>query len=692
MAGVFEPRLLTVVFVDLAGSTALIDRVGDDAGVRAVQHQLGIVRAVSESHGGHEVKSLGDGLLLTFDSPRQAVRFALGAQRLVATSGPGVRIGINTGEVMAAHDDPMGATVNAAARIADRAQAGEVLVADVVRQLVGDLPGVGFADRGRCRLKGFADRWHLFAAVSGGTADAQPTIGRASELVAIDLALTSAANGQGRVVLLEGEAGIGKSHLLTHAIADASRRGFTTLRWDADEVVRRPGALAIALAEDAIEAPDAARRIEELVEGRHAAVGEDTGYALVASACEIVETIAARGRVLLAVEDLHWADDLSLTALVAIARAVPSQSVALVATFRPTPRPELLDRLAQENRSGAASVRLELSSLPAVDVHAIASALTGGAIGTRLGVRLEAAGGNPLYVGELVRTFDDEGCIRVEGGVAELTDDGLPPDLSAMLMRRLHWLSSEDVVLLQVAAVLGSRFSLRDLAIGTGRSTIEVASGLRDALQADLVNGEGEQLRFRHDLIREAIYADLLPGIRMDLHRAVAVAFAAAGAPTARVARQFALGAHPGDIEAVRWLTRAADEALFVDPAEATALLESAIERSRRPAGRTCSGYAPGSSSRSQSPAASTRRSASPTRCSPLNHRRNSSSRLGAGSAQSSGCAETCRPPSTRSTQRRTSTGSPKSNATSSCVSPANSSSSPAAVAQQRRASMRRGR
>ena len=175
--------LTTVVFVDVEASTAMLNRVGDGTGVASIGAQLDRVRERVEAYDGNLVKSTGDGFLLTFSSPRQAVSFTLASQRALAGSLPRVRVGINTGEVIAADADPLGAAVNAAARIAGRAGGGEVLVSDVVRQLVGTVPAVRFVDRGRCRLKGFAERWHLWAAHdSTNLQHTTATIGRIGEL------------------------------------------------------------------------------------------------------------------------------------------------------------------------------------------------------------------------------------------------------------------------------------------------------------------------------------------------------------------------------------------------------------------------------------------------------------------------------------------------------------------------------
>src|SRR5436190_17298181 len=179
-AGRVTSGLVTVVFVDVEGSTALVERLGDDAGTSAVQNQLRAVRERLEAYEGREVKSLGDGVMLTFQSPRMAVSFALAAQRALGDSLPRVHIGINTGEVLDADSDPLGGAVNAAARIAAKAKGGEVLVSEVVRQLTGSVPAIEFIDRGRTRLKGFPDRFHLYAAADHVTRTLAPTtIGRA---------------------------------------------------------------------------------------------------------------------------------------------------------------------------------------------------------------------------------------------------------------------------------------------------------------------------------------------------------------------------------------------------------------------------------------------------------------------------------------------------------------------------------
>ena len=569
--------LVTVVFVDIEGSTALVDRLGDEAGTAALQGQLDAVRERIEPYGGREVKSLGDGLMLAFASPRMAVGFALASQRAVAGTTPRVRIGINTGEVLGADSDPVGGAVNAAARIADRADGGEVLVSEVVRQLVGSTPTVRFVDRGRCRLKGFPDRWHLYAAVDRPVEPAGlATIGRIDELLAIEGVLAATASGTGGVLVFEGEAGIGKTHLLNAAIEGARRREIRVLAAAADELERRPAAIVHGLLDGSTASLAAQHRLTELLATRHdASEGVDVGYGVIEAAVDLVESEAGDGPVLIAIEDLHWADDLSLRVVAALARRTGPLPISVLATCRPVPRPPLLDRVI-ELVTGHAGHHLRLAPLDEIDVLALASAQTGAAAAPALRARLVSTAGNPLYVTELLRSLDEDGLLRVEAGVVDVTGEGLPADLRSTLIRRLSWLPTEVVELLRLASLLGGTFTLRDLATVTGRSIVDVAARLQDASQAGLVVGEGDRLAFRHDLIREAIYTDMAPAVRGDLHRAAGQALATHGAPVTQVAQQFALGARAGDLDAVAWLERAGVEVLAVSPSAALTLFEQA--------------------------------------------------------------------------------------------------------------------
>ena len=149
----------TILFTDVEGSTALTDRLGDDAARELLREHENITRAQLSAHGGSEVKTMGDGFMASFGSPTRALECAVHIQRAFASPsrsehGIKVRIGLNAGEPIAEDDDLFGTAVIVAARIAAQAKGGEILVSDVVRQLVAG-KGFLFNDRGEHALKGF---------------------------------------------------------------------------------------------------------------------------------------------------------------------------------------------------------------------------------------------------------------------------------------------------------------------------------------------------------------------------------------------------------------------------------------------------------------------------------------------------------------------------------------------------------
>jgi len=528
-----------------------------------------VARERMDGYGGHGARAIDVGALVEFASPRQAVSFAVGTRRALARSVPGARFGVNTAEAAMA--------ASAAAAIARRAGAGEILVSDVVRQLVGD-GAVGFVDRGRCRLNGFAEQWHLWAVDDGGRGPvATATIGRVAELDVIDDIVAGTIDGAGTWTLIEGEAGIGKSHLVAEASARGARAGIRVVTSAADELIRRPGAVPRGLLASTRAGERAGARLRELFgESRHPAAGDDLSYAIVDATIELLDTIVEAEPVLLVAEDLHWSDDLSLAVLTALARRSAASRFSVVGTMRPTPRPPALDRLVEIVRSGNGH-HIRLDALDEVDVHALASALIGAAPSHALRRRLGATAGNPLYVTELIRGLDDEHLLRIEAGVADVVGGDTPAGLNGTIVRRLSWLAPETNELLRLASLLGTSFTLGDLALVTGRSVIDVAATLREASLAGLIVGEADRLAFRHDLVRQAVYGHMLAAERRDLHRAAGHALSRGGAPVQQVAQQFADGAAVGDVEAIEWLERAAIETLAVSPGGAVELLERAL-------------------------------------------------------------------------------------------------------------------
>src|SRR5438067_3983034 len=180
MDGSAGHETLTILFTDVEGSTAFRTRSGDVAGNRVMADHDRLVLEQVARHEGRHVKSLGDGCMAVFTSPRRAAECAVAVQRAARSSPLRVRIGLNVGEVTLVDDDVFGAAVNAAARIAAKAIGGQILVSDVVRQLLGSASGLELRDRGRVRLRGFPERWRLYEVLwdegraAGGTAGPGP--------------------------------------------------------------------------------------------------------------------------------------------------------------------------------------------------------------------------------------------------------------------------------------------------------------------------------------------------------------------------------------------------------------------------------------------------------------------------------------------------------------------------------------
>lgn len=405
--------------------------------------------------------------------------------------------------------------------------------------------------------------------------------GRASELAALRDLLDRVSAGREQVAFVEGEAGIGKTKLVEEIAADAEDRGFEVFFGRAEELehTRPYGALADALA-CTKSSPDAARAEIARLLGEDQEAGEpDLGvqYRALDAFVDLVEATAMRAPLALVLEDLHWADASTLLAFRAIGRRLTFLPIALIGSYRPSPRSPELERMEE---AFAPDGRLHLSVGP-LDDDAIVGLLTestGRPPGGRLLTEVAGAAGNPLFVTELVKALEQEGAIETIDGRAEVREISLPPTLRLTILRRLSFLPEDALEVLQIAAILGVAFSPSDLATVMDRPAVALLPSLREALRAGILEEHGSALRFRHELIRNAIYDDMPEGIRAGLHREAARALAGAGASRLRVAQHFALAASPGDIEAVGWLRNAARDAAAGAPAAGIELLQRALE------------------------------------------------------------------------------------------------------------------
>ena len=411
--------------------------------------------------------------------------------------------------------------------------------------------------------------------------------GRERESGVLREAVDRVASGALAIVLVEGEAGIGKTRLLEAVLADAAARGMQVAAARADELEQaRPFGL-IASAFGCV--PDCGDQRRAAIAGLRSASGDgasggpvtvtsDPGlqFRVVDAFGDLVESLALSGPVVVCADDLQWADPSSLVTLAAMGRRVADLPVGIIGCFRPVPRAAELHGAVRALQAAGAR-HLTLPPLGAGAVGELVSEMLSAEPGPGLLAEISGAAGNPLFVTELLAALQQDGAIQVMGGRAEVTEATLPPTLRLTILRRLSFLSEDTLQVLQAASILGSAFSLTDLSLISGRPAIGLTAALTEAIRSRVVEDDGAVLRFRHDLIRDSIYEDLPSSLRRGLHREAAVRLAQSGTPALRVAEHFARGAAEGDGEAIEWLIKAAREAAPGSPAAAASLLDRAI-------------------------------------------------------------------------------------------------------------------
>ena len=233
--------VVTVLFTDIVGSVPLKTSQGDVAAQNIVRDHFNLLRQQVQTHSGREIKTLGDGLMATFVSPRSAVASAIGMQRALAEGNRAkpseqqlqLRVGLNAGEAIREDGDLFGSTVDAAARICAKAVGGQILASETVRGILGATKDVQFVDRGRFRLKGFPERWRLLevawqeasSAAAPALAERTPYVGREEERAELRRLMEQAISGRGSIVLIRGEPGVGKTRLAQELVLEARTRG-----------------------------------------------------------------------------------------------------------------------------------------------------------------------------------------------------------------------------------------------------------------------------------------------------------------------------------------------------------------------------------------------------------------------------------------------------------------------------------
>jgi DNA-binding CsgD family transcriptional regulator len=399
-----------------------------------------------------------------------------------------------------------------------------------------------------------------------------PVRGRAGELKVIGALVAALVRGRGGVLVIEGPPGIGKSRLLTEVMALADKGGVRTLFGEAFEYQQAVPFFSLFMATLGADPPvgdaDALRRL-----GGSA----DVRYWVVHDLADAIFAAAAQTPLAIVLEDIHWADNGTLLALRSLASARLDGPVLWVLTARTgAGGPAVQEALSVLQRADATFLRMAAMS-PGAVAEMVCDAVRANADASLLNLAAKAHG-NPFLVSELVGGLGEEGRLTVSGGRAVASGHALPRRLGASMRQRLDHLSDAAGEVVRVAAVLPDRFSAGLLAAMLGRQPASLLSAVEEAVCADLLVEDEEQLRFRHDLLREATRQSLPQSLRRAMERQSASLMLGMGAAPAEVATQLARSAEPGDREAIDALRAAAHSVGHSDAGAAADLSKRALE------------------------------------------------------------------------------------------------------------------
>jgi class 3 adenylate cyclase/predicted ATPase len=580
-----ERRQLTVLFSDLVGSTALAAKLDPEDTARVIRAYQGCCSEVVERWGGQVAKYMGDGMLAYFgwpqaheDDAERAVRAGLdltdAIERLVAPSGKALaaRVGVATGLVMvgeligegaAQEEAAVGQTPNLAARLQALAAPGTVVISHTTRRLVGGL--FELADLGPRRLKGFGEPLTAWRVEGEGHAEGRfealhgerltPLVGREHELGILLERWAWARDGDGQVVLLTGEPGIGKSRLLRALRERLSEEPYTPLSHYCSPYHTNSalypviGLLERAARLDRDDPPEtqlakleavlarSSDQLEKVVPLLAALLGVPTGerYSALTLTPEVqkrrtlqtlvdqVAGLAAERPVLALYEDVHWIDPSTLELLGLLIERIQRLPVLALITFRPEFQPPwtgqaqvtmlTMGRLGRRQGADLVARVTGAKPLPVEIVEQIVS----------------RTDGIPLFVEELTKTVLESDLLADAGDHYELSGPlpplAIPTTLHDSLMARLDRLAPVKEIA-QIGSVLGREFSHDLLAAVSPLSETDLSSALDQLVASELVFRRGippEAIYvFKHALVQDAAYQSLLKSKRQQLHARIA--------------------------------------------------------------------------------------------------------------------------------------------------------------------------
>jgi DNA-binding CsgD family transcriptional regulator len=410
-----------------------------------------------------------------------------------------------------------------------------------------------------------------------------PVVGRSTQLSTLDSVLADVHRGAGRAVWLDGDPGVGKSALVDVLVARADALGWTTL-WARGDRLAQP--FPLRLAADCLrprpDSPDPARaRLAQLILGPTGIGVLDPVLAATELILELVDRLCARSPTLLAMDDIHWADQASLGVWGRLCATVGQLPLLLVGAGRstPGPAPPAVLRRAVADRGDPV---VQLGPLAEPAVVELARQLLAAPPGPRLLEALAGLAGNPLHIREYVAGLVRDDLVERAAGHAELHARvvGPPASLPALIDQRLDSVRPAVRGLLRLAALFGPEFGAAELAIVADRPAASLVAPLDEAVAVGvLVAGRDDRLGFSSAVIRAALAEEFTPPVRAALHQQFARRLAGSGAPPDVVGRHLLAG--PTEVEdwAVRWLAERPEGWLRSAPAVTVELLERVVAR-----------------------------------------------------------------------------------------------------------------
>ncbi len=523
-------KTVTIVFCDLVGSTSLGERTEPEVLRELMARYHARLRAILERHGGTVEKFVGDAAMAIFGMPQvheddalRAVRAAVEMRDAVAALGLDVRIGVNTGEVVAGTGETLatGDAVNVAARLEQAAGASDVLIGTVTERLVRD--AVRAEAVAPLVLKGKREPVPAFRLVElVGDVPAfmraidAPFVGREEELERLEAALASAVAARApQLVTIAGPPGIGKSRLARELLGRAVTRvvvgrcisyGEGVTYWPIQEIASQIGEVRASLV-DATDGELAAIRIEAALGATDTPVSSEE---IAWGVRRLFEQLAATEPLVVVFDDIHWAEPTLLDLIEYVAAF--AQDVALVILC--TARPDLFDQRPAWTTPRPNAILLTLDPLAESESESLVARLGDMPAEARERI-VEVAEGNPLFVEQLV-------AMHAESGNGELE---VPPTLQALLAARIDRLAEPERAVIECGSVEGRLFHRGAVAaLVTESERGEVGTHLLTLVRKELIRPDratvpgDDGFRFGHILIRDAAYEAIPKRQRAILH------------------------------------------------------------------------------------------------------------------------------------------------------------------------------